>query len=71
MIWACLDDCTYKVLSPWQWPICMKNTSGFMGDVHIPVLGATETTFHLSEKWKILIIDARDNFDNTCKKSLR
>ena len=33
------------------------------------LLGATETTFHLSGKWKILTIDAWDNFDNTCKKS--
>ena len=38
-----------------------KNTSGFVGDVHIPVWGATETTFNLSEKWKILTIDAWDN----------
>ena len=32
-------------------------------------LGAMETTFHSPEKWKILTIDAWDNFDNTCKKS--
>ena len=31
--------------------------------------GATETTFHSSEKWKILTKDAWDNFDNTGKKS--
>ena len=30
--------------------------------------GATETTFHSSKKYKILIIDAWDNFDNTCNK---
>ena len=45
-----------------------KNTSRFMGGVHPPLWGATETTFHLSEKWKILTIDAWDNFENTGKK---
>ena len=28
-----------------------------------------EITFHLSEKYEILTIDAWENFDNTCKKS--
>ena len=40
-----------------------------MGGVHPSLWGATETTFHSSEKWKILTIDAWDNFDNTGKKS--
>ena len=31
--------------------------------------GATETTFHSFEKWKLLITDAWDNFDNTGRKS--
>ena len=40
------------------------------GDVcNPPFSGATETTFHSSEKWKLLTIDAWDNFDNTGKKS--
>ena len=46
--------------------------------VHIPfgaprkppsTWGANETTFHSSERWKILNKDAWDNFDNTVKKS--
>ena len=37
--------------------------------VYTPLWGATETTFLSSEKWKILTIDAWDNFDNTGKKS--
>ena len=45
-----------------------KNTSGFIGGVH-PPLGATETTFHSSEKWKFLMRDTWDNFHKTCKKS--
>ena len=48
---------------------CVENTSRFMGGCTPPLWGATETTFHSSEKWKILTIDAWDNFDNTCKKS--
>jgi len=43
--------------------MCVKNTSRFK----TPHWGATETTFHSSEKWKILTIDAWDNFDNTGK----
>ena len=40
------------------------------GDVcNPPFSGATETTFHSSEKWKLLTIDAWDNFDITGKKS--
>ena len=35
--------------------------------MYTPLWGATETTFHLSEKWKNLNIDAWDNFDNNCK----
>ena len=34
-----------------------------------PFWGAMETTFHSSERWKILTIDAWDNFDDTGKKS--
>ena len=37
--------------------------------VYNPLWGATETTFHLSEKWKILTREAWDNFNNTGKKS--
>ena len=33
--------------------------------------GATETTFHSSEKWKVLSRDAWDNFDNTGKNLFR
>ena len=45
-----------------------KSTSGFRGWVCTPLWAATETTFHSSEKFKNLTIDARDNFDNTGKK---
>jgi len=41
-----------------------------MGGVNpLPFWAATETTFHSSEKWIILTIDAWDDFDNTGKKS--
>ena len=47
-----------------------KNTSRFMWGWCTPSFWvATETTFHSSEKWKTLTIDAWDSFDNTCKKS--
>ena len=36
--------------------------------VYTPLWGATETTFHSSENWKISKIDAWDDFDNTGKK---
>ena len=41
-----------------------------MGCTHpTPLWGAIETTSHSSEKWKILTIDAWDDFDNTGRKS--
>ena len=42
-----------------------------MGGVHPPLWAATETTFHSSEKWQILTLDAWDNFDNTGKNLFR
>ena len=35
--------------------------------VYTPLWCVTETTLHLSEKWKIITRDAWDNFDNTGK----
>ena len=37
--------------------------------VYTPLLGATETSFHSSEKMKNLNKDAWDNFDSTGKMS--
>ena len=46
-----------------------KKTSGFIGGGIFPLLGATETTSHSYEKWKVLLKDAWENFDNNGKKS--
>ena len=53
MISMCLDDCTYKVASPYKVfnllavvNMSQKDTSRFMGGVHPFLWGATETTFH-------------------------
>ena len=68
----CLDDCACKVSSPYKVfnlvavaNMSEKNTSRFIGGVH-PPLGCHGN--HLSLISKILTVDARDNFDNTCKQ---
>ena len=59
----------YLTCLPWPIYVCKEHLS-IMGVVH-PLWSATETTFHLSKRWKILTKDAWDNFDNTGKKSFR
>ena len=44
-----------------SWPICLKKTPQYLWGWY------TETTFHSSERWKILTKDIRDNFDNILK----
>ena len=58
LIRMCLDNCPYQVSNPYKVfnlvavaNMCVKNTSRFMGGGCTPPLwGATETTFHSSEK---------------------
>ena len=67
MIQTCLDDCT-KVASPYKEFNLLVVANMSEQKTPLDLWGATETIFHSSEKWKILTIDAWENFDNTGKK---